>query len=128
MQADVSLENEIKANRTFGVSICERLSQEMNKLGFASDEIKCFPFYDEATFLLIKDPFTGLRNLTGYWYTVAHHHRIGSLQFNSDGTVYAEYDIAKPHPSKKQCFVECVMVWGKIAQLKAEAKLLPMPD
>ncbi len=111
MNAAASLEDEVSGNRTFGVAICERLSAEIDRLGFAASEIKRYPLYDDATFLLIKDPFTGFRNLTGYWYNTAHHHRVGSLQFNSDGSVYAEYDIAKPHPTKAQWFVEGVTVW-----------------
>lgn len=125
--AEMSLENEVQIHRAFGLVVCERLQEEIDKLGFAAKDFKQLPVYDEATFLLIKDPFTGQRNLTGYWYNLGQHHRIGSLQFNSDGSVYAEYDVVKPHPKKVDWFVEGVTVWGPIAQLKGEAKLLPMP-
>ncbi|MEQ1635238.1 MAG: hypothetical protein ABL903_01025 [Methylococcales bacterium] len=128
MSSSASLEDQIQGNRSVGVAICERLGEEINKLGFQASDIKHYPHYDEATFLLIKDPYTGLKNLTAYWYSLAQPHRIGLMQFNSDGSVYAEYDVVKPHPTKTHWFVEGVTVWGKLAQLKAEAKLLPMPE
>lgn len=103
---------------------CQRLCEEINKLGFAAEDIKHYPCYDEARFELVKDPYTGTENLACYWFD-ANKQRLGRLQFNSDGSFYAEYDVVKPHPTKKQWFVEGVCAWGKADAIKAEAKLLP---
>jgi len=43
--------------------------------------------------------------------------RIGRLQFNSDGTFYAEYDVVKTHPGKSKWFVEGVTAWVKLKTL-----------
>ena len=108
--------------------ICQRLIEEINKLGFPPGEIKHYPHYDEASYVLIKDPYTGEHNLTCYWYDEFKKLRIGRLQFNSDGTFYAEYDVIKTHPGKSKWFVEGVTAWGKAENIKAEAKLLQIPD
>ncbi|CAA9890103.1 conserved hypothetical protein [Candidatus Methylobacter favarea] len=121
------LSEQIKSNRNLGVSICRRLNEEIDKLGFAIAEIKHYPNYDHASFELIKDPYTGAHNLTCYWYDEFKKQRIGRLQFNSDGTFYAEYDVIKTHPGKSKWFVEGVIAWGKAENIKAEAKLLSMP-
>jgi hypothetical protein len=123
----MELSEHITLNRQLAESVCQRLSEEINKLGFADAEIKHYPHYDDASFVLIKDPYTGQYNLTGYWYDEFKKKRIGRLQFNSDGTFYAEYDVIKNHPGKPNWFVEGVTAWGKSGNIKAEAKLLPMP-
>jgi hypothetical protein len=122
----MELSEHITLNRQLAESVCQRLSQEINKLGFEAAEIKNYPAYDEASFVLIKDPYTGEYNLAGYWYDPANKQRIGRLQFNSDDTFYAEYDVVKTHPSKPKWFVEGVSAWGKADNIKAETKLLPM--
>jgi hypothetical protein len=125
------LQNEIDAKRAIGVNICERLRAEMNSLGFANEELIDYPYYHTASFVLTKDPYTGDFNLTGYWYNKRNKQRlerIGRLQFNSDGSFYAEYDVVKPHPSKAEWFVEAVTAWGKEDAIKTEARLLPMSE
>ena len=124
----MDLSEHIAVNRQLAEEACLRLIGEINKLGFSAAEIQHYPSYDEATFILIKDPYTGAHNLTCYWYDDTKRQRIGRLQFNSDGTFYAEYDVAKPHPAKAKWFVEGVTAWGKAGQIKAEAKLLEMPE
>lgn len=124
----MELSEHIALNRHLAESVCLRLSEEIKDLGFAKEDIQHYPIYDEAVFVLIKDPYTGGHNLTGYWYDEANKQRIGRLQFNSDGTFYAEYDVVKPHPNKLKRFVEGVTAWGKAEQIKSEAKLLEMPD
>lgn len=122
------LQNQINDKRAIGVSICERLRTEINNLGFANDELSDYPYYHTASFILTKDPYTGDFNLTGYWYNKRNKQRIeriGRLQFNSDGSFYAEYDVVKPHPHKADWFVEAVTAWGKDDTIKVEARLLP---
>ncbi len=124
----MNLSEHIAQNRPLAECVCQRLTDEINELGFAVEEIQHYPNYDAASFELIKDPYAGADNLACYWYDESKKQRIGRLQFNSDGTFYAEYDVVKPHPSKRNRFVESVTAWGKAAQIKSEAKLLEMPQ
>jgi hypothetical protein len=113
-------------NRAVAESVCQRLTEEINKLGFATGEIQRYPHYDEAEFILIKDPYTGSHNLSCSWHDEQKKQCLGKLQFNSDDTFYAEYDVVKPHPTNSRYFVEGVTAWGSAENIKAEAKLLPM--
>ncbi|TAN66554.1 MAG: hypothetical protein EPN17_13600 [Methylobacter sp.] len=124
----MDLSEHISLNRHLAECICQRLTEEIDELGFAAAEIQHYPHYDNASFELAKDPFTGDHNLCCYWYDAAKKQRIGRLQFNSDGTFYAEYDVVKPHPTNPKRFVESVTAWGKAEQLKSEPKLLEMPE
>jgi hypothetical protein len=124
----MNLSEHISINRPLAESICRRLTDEIRELGFAETDIQHYPRYDDADFELIKDPYSGEHNLACYWYDAPKKQRIGRLQFNSDGTFYAEYDVVKPHPRKSSRFVEGVSAWGKAEQIKSEAKLLPMPE
>jgi hypothetical protein len=36
--------------------------------------------------------------------------------------------VVKPHPKKSKWFVEGVSAWGKAENIKAEPKLLAMPE
>ncbi len=56
----MDLSEQIKTNRELGASICQRLTEEVNGLGFASADIQYHPNYDDAVFMLIKDPYTCL--------------------------------------------------------------------
>jgi hypothetical protein len=125
------LQRQIDAKRAIGVSICERLRAEIDALGFANDESVGYPYYHLANFDLAKDPYTGDFNLTAYWCNKRNKNRIeriGRLQFNSDGSFYAEYDVVKPHPKKADYFIEAVTAWGKDDTIKTEARLLPMSE
>lgn len=124
----MDLSEQIAFNRPLAESVCQRLGEEIDDLGFTKADIPRYPVYGEAVFVLIKDPYTEQHNLTCYWYDEAQKQRIGRLQFNSDGTFYAEYDVVKPHPTNPKRFVEGVTAWGKAEQIKSEPKLLPMPE
>jgi hypothetical protein len=123
----MDLSEHIAANQPLAESVCQRLTDEINKLGFSPSSNLQYPRYAEARFELIKDPYTSTDNLACYWYD-ARQQRVGRLQFNSDATFYAEYDVIKPHPVKSKWFVEGVTAWGKADHIKAEAKLLPMSE
>lgn len=124
----MNLSEHIAINRQLAESVCQRLTEEINELGFTEADIQHYPRYDDADFVLIKDPYGGADNLSCYWYDEAKKQRIGRLQFNSDGSFYAEYDVVKPHPTKTRRFVEGVTAWGKAEQIKSEPKLLEMPE
>lgn len=124
----MELSEQIDIKRHLVEIICHRLIEEINKLGFPVTDIQHYPSYDDASFILNKDPYTGQHNLTCNWYDSAHRQPVGSLQFNSDGTFYAEYDVNKTHPLKSTWFVEGVTAWGGVEHIKSEAKLLAMPS
>lgn len=127
MISTVGLANEIQIKHSLGVVICQRLTEEIINLGFGDAEIQHYPRYDDASFELIKDPYTGAHNLTCSWHDDKKQ-RIGKLQFNSDDSFYAEYDVIKTHPAKPAWFIEGVTAWGKADNIKAEIKLLQIPS
>ncbi len=127
MNTQVLINEQLERHQLTGMQICQEMLRAMHKIGFTDDEIESVPEFEKAEFSLIKDPYTADENLAGYWYD-RKKQRIGNIQFLSDGSFYAEYDIVKPHPSKKQWFVEGVSAWGKKGHIKSEAKLLPVPQ
>lgn len=50
---------------------------------------------------------------------------LGQLVVHGNGQSYAEFDVLQPHPQKPQWVVEAVVVWGPLAGLKSELRLLP---
>lgn len=124
MNTEILLNHRLEIHQLLGRQVCREMSQAIEKIGFKISEIESFPEFDKAEFSLVKDPYTSDENLTGYWYD-GRKQRIGNIQFLSDGSFYAEYDVVKPHPTKKQWFVEAINAWGKQGHIKTEAKLLP---
>jgi hypothetical protein len=122
----MDLTTQIEARCEFGELICQRLRECIDNLGFV-DETLNYPLYQAARFVLVKDPYTGIFNLSGDWHD-NRGQRIGQLQFQSDNSCYAEFDVVKNHPLKKQWFVEKVTAWGKRDALTAEPTLLRLPD
>jgi hypothetical protein len=121
----MNLDDEIDNKRAYGLLVCQRLTEEIDKLGFESNVDLAYPVFDKASFVLTKDPYTGKGNLTGFWYEAHNKQRIGRIQFNSDDSFYAEFNVIKPHPKKPQWFVDMVTAWGNHHEIKAEASLLP---
>lgn len=107
-----------------GDSICAQLAGEIRKLGFPEENRPPVPVYRQAAFTRSKDPYSGLESLIGTWRN-GHGHRIGEIKLHGDGSFYAEYDVALPHPTNSRWFVEAVVAWGRNDVIKAEAKLLP---
>ena len=122
----MNLKEQIDNQCSFGKVICQRISETIVKLGFSVQTPMSLPDFNAAEFRLILDPLTQDSNLAGYWYNDKKQ-RIGQIQFNSDGSFYAEYDVVQPHPSKKQFFVEAINAWGREDNIKTEAKLLELP-
>ncbi|WP_150051081.1 MULTISPECIES: hypothetical protein [Methylomonas] len=117
----------IEARREFGQAVCKRIGENIAKLGFAPEEGVSAPEFDGAEFSLVVDPYTQSQDLVGYWYNPGKQ-RIGQIKFHGDGSFYAEYDVVKPHPRKKQFFVEAINAWGQQDNIKTEAKLLDVPE
>ncbi|MGR8929841.1 MAG: hypothetical protein ACU836_04305 [Gammaproteobacteria bacterium] len=122
-----TIDEQIAAKRAFGKAVCQRISENIAKLGFQLQTDITLPKFEAAEFSLVVDPFTQSEDLVGYWYN-AGKQRIGQIKFHGDGSFYAEYDVVKPHPSKKQFFVEAINAWGKQDNIKTEAKLLDVPQ
>ncbi len=122
-----AIDQHIEAKRAFGRMVCQRISENIAKLGFPLKTEIPLPDYATAEFSLITDPFTQSEDLVGYWYN-AGKQRIGQIKFHGDGSFYAEYDVVQPHPNKKQFFVEAINAWGRQDNIKTEAKLLAIPE
>jgi hypothetical protein len=107
-----------------GAVICERLAAEIRKLGFAEEQLPPLPVFGEAGFTTPKDPYSGQESLCGTWLN-PRGERVGEITLHGDGSFYAEYDVALPHPRDARWFVEGVAAWGRDGAVKTEAKLLP---
>ncbi|MGR9053510.1 MAG: hypothetical protein ACU84J_12760 [Gammaproteobacteria bacterium] len=122
---DEQVKLEFERHRQLGSDICMEMLKAIQKMGFPEEQIQgLVPNFEQAQFSLVKDPYTTHENLTGSWFD-GNRQRVGNIQFLSDGSFYAEYDIVKPHPVKKQWFVEGISAWGREGMIKTEAKLLP---
>lgn len=122
-----TIEQVIEDKRAFGKAVCQRIAENIVKLGFPLQTRLNLPDFDAARFNLVIDPFTQNQDLIGYWYN-ADQQRIGQIQFHDDGSFYAEYDVVQPHPTKKHWFVEAINAWGRQDNIKTEAKLLDIPQ
>jgi hypothetical protein len=108
-----------------GEAICERMAQEILKLGFGDDQVlRLKPIYADASFETSRDPFSGVATLYGVWHD-GRGQRLGEIKFHGDGSFFAEYDVVLPHPRDTRWFVEGVTAWGRDDIIKAEPKLLP---
>ncbi len=108
----------------FARSICKALEHEALTIGIAAlPSIS----WDDAVLSIVKDPVNGSDCLSATWRD-KHGHRKGSLQFNYDGSFFAEYDIVQPHPGDSRWFVEAVTAWGRDNRILTEPRLLAMPE
>jgi hypothetical protein len=106
--------------------IFEQLYREVIKLGFVTGDIS-LKRPQEANYRLELDPASSEYSLVGDWYNEKGM-KLGTLLFHADGSFFVEQDVVRPHPSRCGWFVEAVNAWGKGNQIKAEARLLPMPE
>lgn len=106
--------------------ILARLQQEVNRLGFAPAEVTLSPA-EQAVYRLEKDPYIGRYSLVGDWIETGGGKR-GSLLFHADGSFFVEQDVVRAHPTRPGWFVEAVNAWGREADIRVEARLLPVPE
>jgi len=106
--------------------IYERLHQEVVKLGFSASDVALLQ-PSEANYRLERDPSNSEFSLIGNWLNEKGM-KLGMLLFHADGSFFVEHDIVKPHPSKTGWFVEAVNAWGRGEDIRAEARLLQMPE
>ena len=123
---DRSVEERLHAVEAFAGEILARLGEEVARLGFDPSEVVLQPA-EAAVDRLEKDPASGQYSLVGDWLDKRGGKR-GCLLFHADGSFFVEQDIVRPHPSRKRWFVEAVNAWGRSGNIKAEARLLPVPE
>lgn len=108
------------------LTVHKRLYEEVTKLGFSESEIS-LKSPQEASYRLERDPSNSEFSLVGDWLN-EQGHKLGTLLFHADGTFFVEHDIVKPHPTKSDWFVEAVNAWGKGSEIRAEPRLLAVPE
>ncbi|MEJ2466526.1 MAG: hypothetical protein P8045_12615 [Candidatus Thiodiazotropha sp.] len=106
--------------------VFEQLCHEVSKLGFASEDVP-LKRPQEAAYRLERDPSTSEYSLVGDWLS-EQGMKLGTLLFHADGSFFVEQDIVRPHPKRSGWFVEAVNAWGRGNDIRAEARLLPMPE
>ena len=123
---DPAVANRYAEIKSLAESIGQRFEQEVMKLGFEAQEVELMS-PAEAHYYLEFDPGSGTSSLKGDWID-NHGMKQGSLVFHADGSFFVEQDVVKAHPKKKNWFVEAVNAWGRDSDIRAEARLLPMPE
>ncbi|MBT3048650.1 MAG: hypothetical protein G8D61_09025 [gamma proteobacterium symbiont of Ctena orbiculata] len=106
--------------------IFEKLHQEVLKLGFAIEDIS-LKRPQEASYRLERDPASCEYSLVGDWLS-EQGIKLGTLLFHADGSFFVEQDVVRPHPRHSGWFVEAVNAWGRGDEIKAEPRLLAMPE
>ncbi len=112
----------VSRHKQIGESICKALHDEAIVLGFAESTLPKID-WQGLSFSVSRDPASGSDCLACEWKNNAGY-RIGQIQFNEDGSFFAEHDIALSHPSDKSWFVEAVEAWGRDNQITTEVRLL----
>ncbi|MEW8522677.1 MAG: hypothetical protein AB2552_06445 [Candidatus Thiodiazotropha endolucinida] len=112
--------------RDLSREIFQRMCGEVDKLGFAADEV-ALKSPEQAVYRLERDPASCEYSLVGDWLDVRGF-KFGTLLFHADGTFFVEQDIVRQHPQKEKWFVEAVNAWGRHEKIKVEARLIPMPE
>lgn len=123
----INIEKQVAAHLEFGKQICLSLAQQIQALGLPADAQIGEPVFTSAEFSLVTDPYTQQTELVAHWYKPGRQ-KIGQIQFHADGSFYAEYDVIQVHPQRPAIFIESILAWGKLNQIKTEPKYLPIPD
>jgi hypothetical protein len=106
--------------------IFDQLYRQVLKLGFANGDVY-LKRPQEAIYRLELDPASSEYSLVGDWLD-AKGMKLGTLLFHADGIFFVEQDVVRPHPQRSGWFVEAVNAWGRGDLIKAEARLLRMPE
>jgi hypothetical protein len=107
-------------------TVHQHLNDELNKLGFSESEVS-LKSPEEAKYRLERDASSGEYSLVGDWLN-DQGRKLGTLIFHSDGSFFIEHDIIKNHPTKSEWFVEAVNAWGNNQVIRAEPRLLAVPQ
>lgn len=103
-----------------GVKLCAVLSEEARR--HVQDQAPAIRL-EEAVFTRVLDPSNGLPGYEGVWRD-SRAQKCGSLNINSDGSYYGEFDLLVLHPSKPRWFIEAVTLWGRDGVVRTEPRLL----
>ena len=106
--------------------VFDQLYREVMKLGFTNSDV-ALKRPEDADYRLERDPSTSEYSLVGDWIS-ERGAKLGTLLFHADGSFFVEQDVVRPHPTRSGWFVEAVNAWGKGDTIKAEARLLQMPE
>lgn len=106
--------------------VFDQLYREVLKLGFNNGDV-ALKRPEDADYRLERDPSTSEYSLVGDWIS-ERGAKLGTLLFHADGSFFVEQDVVRPHPTRSGWFVEAVNAWGKGDTIKAEARLLQMPE
>ncbi|HEY3432856.1 MAG TPA: hypothetical protein VGK09_09940 [Rhodocyclaceae bacterium] len=79
--------------------------------------------WDQANFSSAKDPFSGEESLVARWAGKVR----GTLSLRPGGWLYGEVDVCQPHPTKPGLWMEAVVAWGHVDNVKMEMRLLDTP-
>jgi len=109
-------------HQSAGDAICNALRKRALALGFEESALPAIK-WSELVFSVGKDPADGRECLTGTWKDAAGY-RCGQVQFNGDGSFFAEHDIALQHPTDSRWFVEAVEAWGRDTNVASDVRLL----
>jgi hypothetical protein len=106
--------------------VMDRCQHEVDDLGFAEPSLRLNQ-PSQASYALERDPASGDYSLVGAWFN-NRGLKLGTLVFHADGSFFVEHDVVRPHPGRKQWFVEAVNAWGRDNDIRAEVRLLAMPE
>ncbi|OBS09178.1 hypothetical protein Thpro_021506 [Acidihalobacter prosperus] len=114
------LDRRLEALRPLGIEVLrelERAAGRLGSLGFFA------PAWEAGTPTLRRDPADGSMALVMEWRN-AEGYRCGELVVNADGSLYAECDVLRPHPTDSRWFVEAITAWGRAGAINTEPRLL----
>jgi len=103
-----------------------RLCGVVAALGFPVGQVELLKPGD-AAYRLERDPYNSEFSLVGEWRD-PQGMKLGNLLFHADGSFFVEQDIVKPHPCKRGWYVEAVNAWGRGDEIRAEPRLMRMPE
>ena len=106
--------------RSLGLEVLRTLERVAHRLG-ATDFYT--PAWEAANAALRQDPADGSMALVLEWRDAAGY-KNGEMVFNADGSLYAECDVLRAHPSDERWFVEAVTAWGCEGAIHGEPRLL----
>lgn len=98
----------------------------VRRLGFDAAQVS-IPEAGQARLQMLRDSYDGADSLECSWCDERGYRR-GSMLFHADGSFWAEYDVALPHPSDRRWFVEAMTAWGSADNIKSEPRMLPTID
>ncbi len=97
-----------------GLAVCAALQKQVARLGLSiGDE----PTWSALVFHPEVDPYSKAESLVGQWQGQP---RTGLVTIFPDGRIFAEYQVLQAHPTRDDCYVESVQVWGRPGALKGD--------